>query len=163
LQPERPCLHHIFYRSSMYGEDFGADDAELVHWRRLQRVSIGHDVWLGHCFIIMRGVKIGHDAVIGSGTGSSIEAVAWWDWTHEELQARQDELKDVRRMLAAHERRKVAGLRRDLAGELRLGLPGEERMFAGRGVWKRWVGEWVAGSSCSNRKYERRLPAINGH
>lgn len=84
----------------------------------------------------MPGVKIGHGAVIGSGSivtrdvpawtiaagnpcrairprftpaiGKAIEAVAWWDWTHEELQARQDELKDVRKMLAAHSRRQSA-------------------------------------------------------
>lgn len=132
---ERPCLHHILYRGSMYGEGFGEDDAELFHWRRLQRVSIGHDVWLGHGVVIMPGVKIGHGAVIGSGSivtrdvpawtiaagnpcrpirprftpaiARAIEAVAWWDWSHEELQARQDELKDVRRMLAAHERRQA--------------------------------------------------------
>jgi len=111
LQAERPCLHHILYRGSMYGEGFGADDAELFHWRRLQSVSIGHDVWLGHGVLMMPGAKTDHGAVIGSGSGSGrgIEAVAWWDWTHEELQARQDKLKDVGRMLAAHERRRAAG------------------------------------------------------
>jgi len=76
LEPEHPCLHHIFYRSSMYGEGFGADDAELFHWRRLQRISIGHDVWLGHGVLMMPGVKTDHGAVIGSGSGRGIEAVA---------------------------------------------------------------------------------------
>jgi phosphonate metabolism protein (transferase hexapeptide repeat family) len=133
---ERPCLHHILYRGPMYGEGFGADDAELFHWRRLQRVRIGHDVWIGHGVVIMPGVTIGNGAVIGSGsivTGDvpawtiaagnpcrpirprfspsiarAIEAVAWWDWSHAELQARQQELRDVRKLLAAHAQRQTA-------------------------------------------------------
>lgn len=63
---ERPCQHHILYRASMYG--IGEDDAELFHWRRLQRVSIGHDTWIGHGVVIMPGVRIGNGAVVGSGS-----------------------------------------------------------------------------------------------
>lgn len=125
---ERPCQHHILYRGSMYAA--GDDDAALFHWRRLQRVTIGHDVWIGHGAIIMPGVSIGNGAVVGSGSivtrnvpaytivagnpariirprfgpaiASAIESVAWWDWDHETLIARLDDLRDLRRFLARY-------------------------------------------------------------
>lgn len=125
---ERPCQHHILYRASMYG--IGEDDAELFHWRRLQRVSIGHDTWIGHGVVIMPGVRIGNGAVVGSGSivtrdvpaytivagnpakpirprfaraiAEAIEQTAWWDWDHATLVERMDDLRDMRRFLAKH-------------------------------------------------------------
>lgn len=127
---ERPCQHHILYRASMYG--IGEDDPELFHWRRLQRVRIGHDVWIGHGAIIMPGVRVGNGAVIGSGSivthdvapytivggnparpikprfpraiAEAIEQTAWWDWDHATLTERMDDLRDLRRFLARHTR-----------------------------------------------------------
>lgn len=125
---ERPCQHHILYRASMY--DAGQDDAELFHWRRLQRVRIGHDTWIGHGAVIMPGVTIGNGAVVGSGSvvtrdvppymivagsparpirprfpsaiAKAVERTAWWDWDHPTLLSRLDDLRDLRRFLARH-------------------------------------------------------------
>ena len=127
---ERPSQHHMLYRASMYG--MGEDDPELFHWRRLQRVSIGHDVWIGHAAVIMPGVRIGNGAVIGSGSivtrdvaaytivggnparpikprfsraiAEAVEQTAWWDWDHATLSERLDDLRDLRRFLARHTR-----------------------------------------------------------
>jgi len=125
---ERPCQHHILYRASMYG--IGEDDPELFHWRRLQRVTIGHDVWIGHGVVIMPGIRVGNGAVIGSGSvvthdvpawtivagapakpirarfprviAEAVEQVAWWDWDHATLAERAGDLKDMRRFLARY-------------------------------------------------------------
>ncbi len=126
---EWPTLHHITYRRSMYFPE-QKDDAEFFAWRERQRVHIGHDTWIGHGAVIMPGVRIGHGAVVGSlavvtkdvapytivaGTPArvlrqrfpravvqALEATQWWDWDHEQLRERLDELRDLRRFLARY-------------------------------------------------------------
>ncbi len=62
----RVTQHHMTYRRKDYG--FGdKDDESIFNWRRSNRVTIGHDVWIGHGAIIMKGVNVGHGAVIGAG------------------------------------------------------------------------------------------------
>lgn len=122
---ERPCQHHLLYRGSLYGD--APDDTALFHWRALQRVTIGHDVWIGHGSVVMPGLRIGNGAVVGSGSivtadvapytivagnparpvrrrfsravADALESIAWWDWSDEQLHERRDELRDLRKML----------------------------------------------------------------
>ena len=107
----RASQHHWLYRAASYS--LGEDEAEFFGWRRAHAVAIGHDVWIGHGAVILAGAKIGNGAVVGAGAVVSkevapyqivggvpahnlrarfepgvverLEALAWWDWTHERL------------------------------------------------------------------------------
>lgn len=118
---QRVTQHHFTYRREMYG--FGEDDQEFFDWRRAHRCTIEHDVWLGHGSIIMPGVTVGTGAVVGSGAvvtkdippytivggvpakpirsrcplpvAEKLMAIAWWEWEHETLKERFDDLLNL--------------------------------------------------------------------
>lgn len=115
---ERPTQHHFTYRRVMYGLD-DKDDEAFLAWRAAQTTFIGHDTWLGHGAIVMPRVTVGNGAVIGSGTIvtkdvapytivvgvpgkalrkrfseeiiAQLEAIAWWDWSYEDIKARLED------------------------------------------------------------------------
>ena len=88
--------------------------------KKLTKVKIGNDVWLGKNVIITNGANIGNGVIAGAGavitrdvpdyamvvgvpakiiryryTKEQIEklnAIAWWDWTDEQIRARYDDL-----------------------------------------------------------------------
>lgn len=119
---EMPCQHHLLYRKEMYG--FGQNDEAFFNYRKIQKVEIGHDTWIGHGAVVMPGIKVGNGAIIGSNAVvtkdvppyaivagvsakilkyrfskeiiNSLEKIAWWDWTHEVIFERIDDLKDIR-------------------------------------------------------------------
>ena len=110
----RASQSHFTYRASAYF-DGAQDESEFFAWRRSHHVSIGHDVWIGHGAIVLAGRSIGNGAVIGAGAvvtkdipaystavgnparmlrprfapdvAAGLEALAWWDWPHEQLHA----------------------------------------------------------------------------
>ena len=109
---QRASLHHFMYRSSYYwpGEP---DEAEIFDWRRSRPAIIGHDTWIGHGAIIMKGVTIGDGAIVASHSvvtkdvapytivggipaiflkrrhpeaiAERLQELAWWDWNHDTL------------------------------------------------------------------------------
>jgi len=120
----RATLHHFTYRANDYWPDAGRDES-VFDWRRENSVTIGHDVWIGHGATIMPGVHIGNGAAIGAGAvvthdvgpyaivggvparplkarftteiGERMDALAWWDWSHERL---REALPDFRALTA---------------------------------------------------------------
>lgn len=111
---DRASMHHFQYRSSDY--ELGDDDPAFFDWRREKRVTLHHDVWIGHGAIVQGGVTIGIGSVVGSGavvtkdvppytivTGipasplrprfeadiiDALLRIQWWDWSHDMLRER---------------------------------------------------------------------------
>jgi phosphonate metabolism protein (transferase hexapeptide repeat family) len=109
---ERVSQHKITYRSNEYF--LGAKiDAGFRAKRANSKVTIGHDVWIGHGAVVMPGIAIGHGAVVGANAvvtedvapyaivagvparflrwrfapkiAARLIALAWWDWDHDRL------------------------------------------------------------------------------
>ncbi|MFI0843430.1 DapH/DapD/GlmU-related protein [Mesorhizobium sp. IMUNJ 23232] len=109
---ERITQHKLSYRPNEYFRYLGVDEAFRKR-RQGKRVTIGHDVWIGHGAVVMPGVSIGHGAVVGANAvvthdvdpfaivagnparvlrlrfaadiSQRIEKLAWWDWPAETL------------------------------------------------------------------------------
>ena len=118
----RATLHHFTYRAGDYWPD-AEDEKEFFSWRRENRVTIGHDTWIGHGAILLPGVTIGNGAVIGAGAVVSkdvapytivggvpaapirerfpkeivkrFEALAWWDWEHDALRGALEDFRQL--------------------------------------------------------------------
>lgn len=117
-------LHHFLYRSASYWDD-AEDDAEFFARRAARRTVIGHDTWIGHGAIVKPEVTVGNGAIVAAGAvvtkdvapymivagvpavplrarypdgvAERIEALAWWDWSHDRL---RDALDDFRALPA---------------------------------------------------------------
>lgn len=115
--------HHFLYRRKMYGFA-DQDKSSFFGWRRMQKVTVGHDVWIGHKAIILPDVTIGNGAVVAAGAivtkdvapytivagvpakplrsrfpesvWKCLEKIAWWDWDHDTLTERLDDFYDIR-------------------------------------------------------------------
>lgn len=109
---ERASQSHFTYRSWQYFEDV-ADEAELFDRRRVARVAIGHDAWIGRAAIVLPGRKVGIGAIVGAGAvvtkdvapysvvagnparevkrrfseaiADRLMALSWWNWEHRQL------------------------------------------------------------------------------
>jgi phosphonate metabolism protein (transferase hexapeptide repeat family) len=109
---ERLTTHKISYRPNEFFKFRGVDGAFRAR-RQAKRVSIGHDVWIGHGAVVMPAIQIGDGAVIGANAvvtknvapytivagnparvirlrfpaevAARLERLAWWDWPNEKL------------------------------------------------------------------------------
>lgn len=119
---ERVTQHHMTYRRRQYGLGDTDDDA-FFDWRRADKVTLGHDVWVGHGGIILPGVTIGTGAVVAAGAvvtkdvdpytivagvparpvrrrfpedvAEKLLAIAWWDWPRSLIEERFSEFRDL--------------------------------------------------------------------
>ncbi|MBL8893124.1 MAG: antibiotic acetyltransferase, partial [Rhizobiales bacterium] len=117
---ERVSQHKITYRPNEYFLNAKLDSA-FREQRRAHRVTIGHDVWVGHGAIIMPGIEIGHGAVVAAGAvvthdvepyaivagvparflkwrfepdiSTRIISLGWWDWEHDRLAMAIDDMR----------------------------------------------------------------------
>lgn len=129
---DRASLHHFLYRSNLYWPEEAADEAFFAR-RAARRVTIGHDVWIGHGAIIRPEVTIGHGAVVGAGAvvtrdvapytivvgvpaaklrrrfpkqiARRLIELAWWDWEHERLRTALPDFRgmEIEAFLAKYE------------------------------------------------------------
>ena len=54
----------------IWGRDHGTDKSSPMNTQTYTRkpITIGNDVWIGACSIILKGVKIGDGAIVGAGS-----------------------------------------------------------------------------------------------
>jgi phosphonate metabolism protein (transferase hexapeptide repeat family) len=109
---ERAAQAHFTYRSWQYFEDV-PDEIAVFDRRREDRVTIGHDVWIGRAAIVLPGRTIGTGAVVAAGSvvtkdvapyqivggnparpirdrfppeiADRLLRLGWWDWEHRDL------------------------------------------------------------------------------
>ena len=109
---ERISQHKITYRPNEYFVGARVDKS-FRDRRQNAKVTIGHDVWIGHGAIVLPGQTIGHGAIIAAGAvvTKDVEPYAivagvpakpikwrfnksireriillqWWDWDHDKL------------------------------------------------------------------------------
>lgn len=119
---ERVTSHKLSYRPNEFFRYQGIDQ-QWRSYRANKRVSIGHDVWIGHGAVVLPGIKIGSGSVIGANAVVSRDvppytivagvparrlrlrfvapvaerllALNWWDWDEGKI---VDAIPDIQKL-----------------------------------------------------------------
>jgi phosphonate metabolism protein (transferase hexapeptide repeat family) len=120
---ERATTHKVSYRPNEYFRYLGVDQ-EFRERRRRKRVTVGHDVWIGHGAVILPGVHVGNGAVIGANSvvtrdvpayaivagapakiirsrfsedvATRLAEMAWWDWPLDRLFEASPDMRNLK-------------------------------------------------------------------
>ena len=113
------CSNHPISKPSTYYTRAGSyADVFAVEVDEVESVRVGSDVWVGHGCTILKGVSIGHGAILGAGAVVTKDVepysivggvpachirhrfpqfviewllrVRWWEWSDDELRQRRD-------------------------------------------------------------------------
>ena len=115
--------HHFLYRSHDYWDDVKLDKEFFAH-RQSRVAHIGHDTWIGAGAMVKPEINLGHGAVVAAGAvvtkdvdpytivagtparpmrlrqprniADRLVALAWWDWSHEEIRAALDDFRKLK-------------------------------------------------------------------
>jgi phosphonate metabolism protein (transferase hexapeptide repeat family) len=130
---DRISQHNITFRPNEYFP-YAKIDKGFRASRQEKRVTIGHDVWIGHGVIILPDISIGHGAVVAAGAvvtkdvepyavvagvpaqrikwrfsktiRTRIMRLEWWHWEHNILATAVDDMRamDVKTFLEKWEK-----------------------------------------------------------
>ncbi len=112
---DRPALHRFTYCPEYYVAGVERDHRFFAQ-RRADKVTIGHDVWIGHGVTVLPKVKVGDGAILAAGAvvtrdvppytivggvpaepirerlprdlAARLQRIAWWDWPFELIMQR---------------------------------------------------------------------------
>jgi phosphonate metabolism protein (transferase hexapeptide repeat family) len=118
----RITMHKITYRPNEFFFNHGIDQAFKEH-RSSKKVTIGHDVWIGHGAVILPNVTIGTGAVIGANAVVKHDVLpfqiaagvptkfirmrfteriqtrildsAWWDWPIDKIASSINDMQNM--------------------------------------------------------------------
>lgn len=112
---DRPSLHRFTYCPEYYAPGVERDHC-FFERRRADKVTIGHDVWIGHGAVLLPGITVGDGAVLAAGAvgtrdvtpytivggvparpirqrfaasiADRLQRIAWWNWPFDLIMER---------------------------------------------------------------------------
>jgi acetyltransferase-like isoleucine patch superfamily enzyme len=128
---QHPCIAHPAFVASgpgWFDPDYPASDVQ-------ERITIGHDVWIGRDAVLLADCEIGDGAIVGAfavvakdvppyavvvgnpatvmkyrfdpETIAALRRIRWWDWPDDLIAERVADLRDVQVLIDTYDRKNV--------------------------------------------------------